>query len=215
MNKRVIFLFVSFFLLLGCGVAYSQVSRIVISEFLPNPAGSDRAGEWIELHNLSDSKIDISGWFVEDKSYHKEFVKKGSFIEGGGFFLLGPPLKNLSINNNGETLTLFDNKGREVFKIEFNGRAKEGESFARKEIGDWQWTKKLTPGKANDFSLTDNSLNSAFADKTKKEGQKEDQEGRLLKSSFLSLSFWNLLLIGLSTSFILSILFAYFLNRIE
>jgi len=40
---------------------------IVITEVMPNPAAvSDSYGEWFEIHNTSDSTIDIHGWMIKD-----------------------------------------------------------------------------------------------------------------------------------------------------
>ena len=40
---------------------------IVITEIMPNPAAvSDSYGEWFEIHNTSDSTIDIHGWMIKD-----------------------------------------------------------------------------------------------------------------------------------------------------
>ena len=40
---------------------------IVITEIMPNPAAvSDSYGEWFEIHNTSDSTIDIYGWMIKD-----------------------------------------------------------------------------------------------------------------------------------------------------
>jgi endonuclease/exonuclease/phosphatase family metal-dependent hydrolase len=40
---------------------------IVITEIMPNPAAvSDSYGEWFEIHNTTDSTIDIDGWIIKD-----------------------------------------------------------------------------------------------------------------------------------------------------
>ena len=40
---------------------------IVITEVMPNPAAvSDSYGEWFEIHNTTDSTIDIHGWMIKD-----------------------------------------------------------------------------------------------------------------------------------------------------
>jgi len=40
---------------------------IVITEIMPNPAAvSDSYGEWFEIHNTTDSTIDIFGWMIKD-----------------------------------------------------------------------------------------------------------------------------------------------------
>lgn len=41
---------------------------IVITEIMPNPAAvSDSYGEWFEIHNTTDSTIDLEGWILKDE----------------------------------------------------------------------------------------------------------------------------------------------------
>ena len=40
---------------------------IIITEIMPNPSAvSDSYGEWFEIHNTTDSTIDINGWSIKD-----------------------------------------------------------------------------------------------------------------------------------------------------
>ena len=41
-------------------------SHIIISEAMPNPAGDDADGEWVELRNPGDGPVDLHGWILGD-----------------------------------------------------------------------------------------------------------------------------------------------------
>ncbi|MBI4193208.1 MAG: lamin tail domain-containing protein [Candidatus Colwellbacteria bacterium] len=73
-----------------------QIPRVVMSEIFPDPEGSDDGREFVEIHNLSASAVDISGWSLQYRSSGDSFdaVKKKNFEAGNtiapkGFFLVG------------------------------------------------------------------------------------------------------------------------------
>ena len=68
------------------------LSGVVINEVLYNPAGSDGGHEWVELHNSTETDIDISGWMLEaGTSYFgtKATIPEGSVIPAGSYYLIG------------------------------------------------------------------------------------------------------------------------------
>lgn len=59
---------------------------VVINEIMFHPPTDDNADEWIELHNLGATAIDLSGWAFTDGV---DFVfPNGSWITGGGFLVV-------------------------------------------------------------------------------------------------------------------------------
>ena len=40
---------------------------VVVSAALPNPAGKDAEGEWIEIANVSEETVNLTGWFLDIK----------------------------------------------------------------------------------------------------------------------------------------------------
>ncbi len=40
-------------------------SKILINEFFPDPVGPDKGWEWIEIVNISDEQINLSGWEIQ------------------------------------------------------------------------------------------------------------------------------------------------------
>lgn len=129
-------------------VLAQQPMMVVINEFLPNPVGSDTAGEWMELKNLGEQDISLLGWQVCDKA-NRCFKFKEERIIAGGFLILDRAQSKISINNSDETLVLLSPNSEIASKISFVGTAKEGQSFSRFGKGDWRWTAVATRGDDN------------------------------------------------------------------
>lgn len=127
--------------------------KIILSEILPNPAGADKDGEWIELANIGDKKINLRGWILDDAvgSGSKPYVfKENIYIEPAEFLLIGRAESKLVLPNKGGEINLLRYDGKILSKVSY-GAAKDGESYAL--IGAvWQWTKSLTPGGKNILS---------------------------------------------------------------
>lgn len=119
---------------------------MIISEFLPNPIGKDTEGEWIKLFNNSQEAVDLSGWQIKDASGKAFFLKNK--IGPGQYSVLDYKTTKISLNNNPETLFLYDQKGNLIDKAEFVGVAPEGKSLIRQN-SQFIFTDKPTPGKAN------------------------------------------------------------------
>lgn len=108
---------------------------LLIKEFLPNPVGKDREGEYFTLLNDSGETIFLSGWRVEDES-GKAFWLYGSLEaqKERDFFSSST---GLALNNDGETLFLFNESSELVDELGYSGSALEGRMVAR--------TPELTP----------------------------------------------------------------------
>lgn len=121
---------------------------VVINEFLPNPAGKDTEGEWIELFNNSQEAVNLNGWQIKDASGKTFFFKNK--IGPGEYLVFDYKTTKISLNNSAETLFLYDQKGALIDKAEFAGTAPEGKSLARQNK-QFIFTNEPTPGKANVF----------------------------------------------------------------
>ncbi len=122
---------------------------IVINEFLPNPEGSDSA-EFIEIKNLSASKVNLGGWKLDDEEGgSKPYVFPVSLIiEGRGFLVVYRKDSNIALNNNGDRVRLFHPDNNLIYDIAYNETAPEGASYNWTPSG-WQWSTTLTPGAEN------------------------------------------------------------------
>ena len=65
---------------------------IVITEIMPNPgAVSDSYGEWIEIHNTTDSTIDIAGWMIKDAGSDEHVISNDAMsilVVPGDYFIM-------------------------------------------------------------------------------------------------------------------------------
>jgi len=145
-----------------------RVSPLVINELMASNTKSlsdpqKEFDDWIELHNLSDHQIDLSGMYLSDK---KENPKKWTFpenttIPAGGYLILwadedvedAPGLHinfKLSIGGEFVTFTDSDERGNRVLdSIEF-GKQKKDTPIGRfpDGTGDFR-TMRMTPGQKN------------------------------------------------------------------
>lgn len=127
---------------------------VLINEFLPNPIGEDKIGEFIELYNGGFNPISLSGHFLRDES-GKTFYLSG-MLGPKEYLNLPRSLTKIAINNSDETLFLYDAEGRLLDKAAFLGSAKEGGSFSR--VGEvFLFTETPTPGIPNKYTLKSES----------------------------------------------------------
>ncbi|MCD6149280.1 lamin tail domain-containing protein [bacterium] len=136
-------------------------SKIRINELLPNPKGSDRENEYIELYNYGDKEIDLENWEFKDANILKKGNKKGKKLSG----IIAPKkysafYKTVSLNNNGDEIKLFNPNGDEIDSVGY-GKAKENFSYSFKG-GKWEWTPFLTPGEVNRFKVKKSYSHSVY-----------------------------------------------------
>lgn len=130
-------------------------TNIIISELLPNPAGSDEEGEWIELVNLGSTEVDLSDWSVEDASGKHFTIKQGGAIASttiapNGYFLLPRSATGISLNNtDSETVKLLNPQESVAHTVTYSGTAKDNYSWARDAQGNYAWTTTPTAGASN------------------------------------------------------------------
>jgi len=77
---------------------FEQSNTIVINEILANSAEGE---DWIELHNRTNSEIDIGGWFLSDDGSNlmKYRIPEGSTIAPGGYQVF---FEDLNFGSNSE-----------------------------------------------------------------------------------------------------------------
>lgn len=105
---------------------------MVIKEFLPNPVGADKTGEYIKIFNDGDKAVSLTGWKVSDTS-NKSFTLSGMLDSKQELVLFSTQTK-ISLNNNGETIFLTDSKGVLMDKLGYTGVVEEGKVILKQEI---------------------------------------------------------------------------------
>ncbi|MFH1592517.1 MAG: lamin tail domain-containing protein [Candidatus Woesearchaeota archaeon] len=144
-----------------------QPFNLKITEILPDPEGYDNAplpnGEWIEIHNLEDFEIDLSGFHIQDEAEHKLYISDSNVIattkikefEYKTIYTNG--FSGLLNNEGFERVKLYDSDGYLVDSMSY-GNAQEDTSWA---LIDEVWLKsKPSPGKENPKTEEDTELDS-------------------------------------------------------
>jgi hypothetical protein len=129
----------------------ADYSGVCLSEVMPAPAEGE---EWIEIYNSEVTK-DIGGLVIADKlgSIKKFKVLAGTMIEEGQYLVFMAKDTGISLNNDGDGITLSDGNGNIIDDT--------GESFGKAPIGfsyaysgeKWHWSKTPTPGAKNVITL--------------------------------------------------------------
>jgi hypothetical protein len=97
---------------------------MVIKSFLPNPIGKDTDGEIVTLFNNSDQTVSMAGWYLKDAS-GKSYSLSG-VIEPNSELVLPYRTSKISLNNNGETVYLYDQNNSLIDQLSYVGTADEG-----------------------------------------------------------------------------------------
>lgn len=66
-----------------------KTGDLVITEFMAQPAVDDSLGEWVEITNISEDTIDLSGCFLGDDGRNRAEIPDGVTLEPGDFLVLG------------------------------------------------------------------------------------------------------------------------------
>jgi competence ComEA-like helix-hairpin-helix protein len=125
--------------------------KIIINEIFPNPVGSDE-GEFIELKNMSDDEIDLSGILVGDNSERRYKINPpagGEKIKAGEFFVILRRDSKIALNNTGgDRVILYDAENIIIDEMEYTEKAFEGKSYSLID-NVWQWNDLPSMGAVN------------------------------------------------------------------
>ena len=103
---------------------------VVIKSFLPNPVGRDADGERIILYNDGAAPVDLNGWKIRDAG-GKEYVFKNGALGAGEERAVDYRTTRITLNNDGETITLYDAAGNHIDVLSYVGAAREGQVILR------------------------------------------------------------------------------------
>ena len=125
---------------------------VFISEWLPNPAGPDTAGEFVELYNSGATAVPLGGWALKTEK-GKTFSLGGRTIAARSFLVLKKGATKLTLRNTDGGLSLYAPGGALADSAAFAGTAPEAKSFSRVDYGagpatHFTWAAP-TPGAAN------------------------------------------------------------------
>jgi PKD repeat protein len=125
-------------------------SNLLISEVLPNPIGLDGDGEFVEVYNAGDTRINLINWSIDDDydgSTEYKFLDD-VWLDAGEYYSLKRKESKLSFNNDNDAIRLYSDNDELVDEVEYSD-PEEGFAYARGENSKWFWTSKPSPSKEN------------------------------------------------------------------
>ena len=163
--------------------------EIILTEFLPNPEGSDTAdqGEFIEIYNKGAASIDLAGWQLDDGEGGSSpyTVPDDTTIKSAEYLAFYRGETKLSLNNNDEAVRILHPDGKVTDSATYEGKAAEGQAYVLDESDEWVWTTSPTPGATNqieqpedgeDQEETDGSTDTTSKDSTPTQKSDQDDE---------------------------------------
>lgn len=128
--------------------------KVVINEALPNPTGSDETGEFIELYNPNSVEVLLEEYKIDDAEGGSRPYKlpSGTSISAKGYLAFDRPDSKITLNNDKDSVRFLSPDDEVIDEVSYDSVPKEGAAFARKSLGDWEWTTTSTPGEENIFS---------------------------------------------------------------
>jgi len=130
-------------------ISLEEIPFIFISEFLPNPQGSDDQ-EFIEIFSNHDKPVDLAGWQLDDaQGGNKPYqIPSGTIIKPSQYLAFYKTETKISLNNSNDAVRLLAPDGTLVDYTEYE-ETKEGMSFVLDEEFNWQQSQTPTPGEIN------------------------------------------------------------------
>lgn len=120
---------------------------VVFNEILPSPEGPDAENEWIEIYNQNDFGVDLSSWTIQDTAGSTKTYTLNKKIPALGYLIFLRPETKITLNNDGDGLSLINPKGEIIDSVIF-GKASLNKSYSKTQSG-WVWNNNLTPGAKN------------------------------------------------------------------
>ncbi|HLD26020.1 MAG TPA: lamin tail domain-containing protein [Candidatus Andersenbacteria bacterium] len=124
---------------------------VVINELLPNPIGTDTAGEFIELKNTGSGSVDLSGWQLADAAGGSSpyTIPVGVSLGAGSHKSFGRAETGIALNNDGDTVRLLDPTDHVKSSFTYAVSVAEGLSYNRLSEASYTLSTTITPGAAN------------------------------------------------------------------
>ena len=132
---------------------------IYIKELLPNPIGRDADGEWIRLVNAGGEPVRLTGWQIRDEG-GKKFILSTEELLPQGELELAFGATRISLNNDRDTITLYDSESREVDSLSYNS-VTEGETVVAERFKKEIITKEPLAA-SNELALREGVINHGY-----------------------------------------------------
>ncbi|MGB3405708.1 MAG: lamin tail domain-containing protein [Microcoleaceae cyanobacterium] len=104
----------------------SNNGAIRIVAALPNPEGTDEGREWVELQNITDEAIDVTGWELRDKLNRPELLSGMIQPQEIQRFIISRLTANtMQMTNRSGLILLYNYNAEQVAAVQYN-RARSG-----------------------------------------------------------------------------------------
>lgn len=137
----------------GAAASPNTLDGVVVNELLPDPAGSDTAGEFIELWNPTSRAVDLGGAKLDDADGGSTpyTIPSGTVLAPGAYRSFLYRETKIAFNNDGDAGRVLAGDGRVVHALTYGKSPREGAAWARRSDGSAEWTTSPTPGVGNAF----------------------------------------------------------------
>ncbi|MFA6183910.1 MAG: lamin tail domain-containing protein [Parcubacteria group bacterium] len=118
--------------------------KISILAINPNPKGKDIEGEWIDLKNKSNKKVNLKNWSIATGVNKKKLINhpinNDFIIKAGKTERLTRKFSNFSLNNKSNYIELRYPNGEVAYDMKYKKEKgiRENEIYSKKE-GGWEW----------------------------------------------------------------------------
>lgn len=132
-------------------ISYSD--KIAISEFSPNPSGTDSGNEWVELYNSGSVNVNLQDWILDDGPAGSEqgsgaYKIPNLVINANSYLVINIPAGKFALNNtSADSVQLFLPTNELLTESSYNPPVKENQSWCKVE-NNFDWCTP-TPGLIN------------------------------------------------------------------
>jgi len=125
----------------------------LFNELLINPVGEEKAVEWVELKSYWSEEIDLDGWWLCDNKCNEQSKTGGYQISDisvgeNGLIVIERNDSQIALNNDADSIFLFDPNHDLVAGVQYDIEVGEGESLAW-DGTSWLITNEVTKGEEN------------------------------------------------------------------
>ena len=176
---------------------FSSHATIEISEIMYDHEGTDTGNEWIEIHNIGNSSIDMQQW-----SFRENEVNHGLQFEGAT--VIAPDARmvivqnvnqfsslydntisliksSFSLNNTGEVLEMINENDEVVDSYNYTSETgAQGDGNSLQKIADTWTVGKPTPGSVNQNTAQTNADDTANTDEEKTQNNSSNKSDRIV-----------------------------------
>lgn len=145
------------------GEPTAEDAELCVNEFMASNSMTleDDAGaypDWLELYNLTDSDIDLTGYFISDDFEEPEKHELANLtLPAAGYLILyadgdvdqGDNHLPYALDKDGEQIAIYRPDGTALNKIEYGSQATDVSAARKPDGGDWEYDSTPTPGETN------------------------------------------------------------------